>query len=269
MIDLMKFKPQLVGEGDVNIFLFNNDGVFVEPKIDGVRILCHKKNNEVKFYTRSCADWTKRFESVIPKIIEGILGNDVIVDGEMTVLQDGKILSSNSVIQKNLQHGQRLVYFIFDVLQIGQDLLYKEVQLTRKQTLNFLIQENENICLIPFICTNNIVDIQEFYKKMVSKGMEGIVIKNCSPYHPGERYNWLKLKPLRTLDLMIVDRKERKDKQGWVYTLAENSKIIGTTSSNLEIANGTTVEVGYDIKYPRPDGYKLRFPKIIRIREDK
>lgn len=82
------------------------------------------------------------------------------------------------------------------------------------------------------------MDIQEFYKKIVSKGMEGIVIKNCSPYHPGERYNWLK--PLRTLNLMIVDRKERKDMQEWVYTLAENSKIIGTTNSTLEIANGTT-----------------------------
>jgi len=269
MIDLTTFKPQLVGEGDVNIFLFNNDGVFVEPKVDGIRILCHKKNNEVKLYTRSGADWTKRFEIVLPKIIEGILGDDVIVDGELAVLQDGKILSSNSVLQKNLQQGQRLVYFIFDVLQIGEEMLFKEMQLTRKQSLRLLIEENENVCLIPFTCTNNIVDIQEFYKNVVSKGMEGIVIKNCKPYYPGDRYNWLKLKPLRTVDLTIISRKERKDSKGWIYTLAEDNKIIGTSSSNLEIDNGSLVEVGYDIKYPRPDGYKLRFPKILRIREDK
>ncbi|MGV8150390.1 MAG: hypothetical protein ACP5NV_01550, partial [Candidatus Woesearchaeota archaeon] len=90
-----------------------------------------------------------------------------------------------------------------------------------------------------------------------------------STYHPGQRYNWLKLKPLRTVDLKIIERKDRKDKQGWIYTLAENDKIIGTTSSTLDIPNGITVEVGYDIKYPKEDSYRLRFPKIIRIREDK
>lgn len=31
--------------------------------------------------------------------------------------------------------------------------------------------------------------------------VEGIVVKNCSPHHPGSRYNWIKKKPLRTVDL--------------------------------------------------------------------
>ena len=42
MINLTEFKPQLVGEGDVELFLYHNDAVFVEPKIDGVRIICEK-----------------------------------------------------------------------------------------------------------------------------------------------------------------------------------------------------------------------------------
>jgi DNA ligase-1 len=269
MIDLTKFKPQLVGEGDLGVFLFNNDGVFVEPKIDGVRIICQKQNGQIKLYARSSTEWTQRFTSVLQNISKGICGSNIILDGEMAVVQDGKVLSSNSVLQKQLPPGQRFVYFVFDIIQAGDIDMYKEPQLTRKQNLQFIIDENENICLVPFFCTNNIVDIQEFYKKIVQKNIEGIVIKNCSTYHQGQRYNWLKLKPLRTVDLKVIERKDRKDKLGWIYTLAENDKIIGTSSSTLDIQNGITVEVGYDIKYPKEDSYRLRFLKIIRIREDK
>ena len=51
--------------------------------------------------------------------------------------------------------------------------------------------------------------------------------------------------------------------------MAEKDKIIGTATSQLDIQNGMVVEVAYDIKYPKEDSYKLRFPKILRIREDK
>ena len=54
--------------------------------------------------------------------------------------------------------------------------------------------------------------------------MEGIVVKNCSAHHPGTRYNWIKKKPLRTVDLEVISRKERKDNLGWIYTLAEGKK---------------------------------------------
>jgi ATP-dependent DNA ligase len=194
----------------------------------------------------------------------------MVLDGEMAVIQDGKILSSNSVIQKKLQAGQKYVYFVFDVLQIGEHFLYKDPLLSRKQHLGLLIEENEHLSLVPFFCTNTIVDIQEFYKKMVAKGVEGIVVKNCSAYHPGSRYNWLKKKPLKTVDLEVINRRERKDNRGWIYTLAEGKKKIATASSQIDIENGKTVEVGYDLKYEKDDGgYKLRFPKILRIREDK
>jgi ATP-dependent DNA ligase len=269
MIDLTKFKPQLVGEGDLGIFLYNNDGVFVEPKIDGVRILCLKRGATVQFFARSGTDWTKRFGSVGDEIVKGIHADNIILDGEMAVVENSKVLSSNSVLQKKLPDGQRFVYFVFDVLQIGEEFLYKGPLLSRKQHLGLLIEDNEHLSLVPFFCTNTIVDIQEFYKKMIEKGVEGIVVKNCSPYHPGARYNWIKKKPLRTVDLQVINRRERKDNLGWIYTLAEDSKVIGTASSKLDILDGQIVEVGYDMKYPKEDSYRLRFPKILRVREDK
>ncbi|MGV8150866.1 MAG: hypothetical protein ACP5NV_04010, partial [Candidatus Woesearchaeota archaeon] len=137
MIDLTKFKPQLVGEGDVEVFLFNNDGVFVEPKIDGVRIICQKQNGQIKLYARSGTEWTQRFATILQNISKGICGSNIILDGEMAVMQDGKVLSSNSVIQKHLQPGQRFVYFVFDIIQAGDVDFYKEPQLTRKQNLQF------------------------------------------------------------------------------------------------------------------------------------
>ena len=173
------------------------------------------------------------------------------------------------MLQKNLPKGQKFVYFVFDVLQIGEHFLYKDPLLTCKQHLGLLIEENEHLSHIPFFCTNTIVDIQEFHKKMIEKGMEGIVVKNCSAYHPGTRYNWIKKKPLRTVDLEVIRRKERKDNLGLIYTLAEGETVIGTASSQLDIGNGQVVEVGYDMKYEKGDSFRLRFPKILRVREDK
>ena len=175
MIDLTKFKPQLVGEGDLGIFLYNNEGVFVEPKIDGVRILCLKQGDSIKFFTRSGADWTKRFGTLKDEVIKGIHGNDMILDGEIAVVDKGKILSSNSVLKKELPPGQKFVYFVFDVLQIGEHFLYKDPLLSRKQHLGLMIEENKHLSHVPFFCTNTIVDIQEFYTKMIKKGMEGML----------------------------------------------------------------------------------------------
>jgi len=71
---------------------------------------------------------------------------------------------------------------------------------------------------------------------------------------------------LRTVDLEVISREERKDKREGIYSLVDGENQIGT-ASKLDMENGQTVESGYDMKYPKEDNYKLRFSKILRIRE--
>ncbi|HHE36715.1 MAG TPA: hypothetical protein ENL16_02775, partial [Candidatus Woesearchaeota archaeon] len=71
MMDVTNFKPQLVGEGDVEIFIYNNDAVAVGPKVDGIRILLERKGDDLRFITRNGKDYSSRYESIVDDLKKG------------------------------------------------------------------------------------------------------------------------------------------------------------------------------------------------------
>jgi DNA ligase-1 len=139
------------------------------------------------------------------------------------------------------------------------------------------------------------------------RGHEGIMLKRSdSPYHPGRRGKWwLKLKrELSTLDVVVVAVEWGHGKRAKVlsdYTFAVRGRdgelqTIGKAYSGLtdaEIAELTpwflahergkrghaiavepkiVLEVAFDIIQPsdlHESGFALRFPRIVRIRDDK
>ena len=264
MINLTSFKPQLIGEGNINYFLFNNEAVFIEPKIDGVRILLEKRGNSIKLYSRTGKEWTSKFKSIIGSMKDEIAADNVILDGEIAVVNGNRFTSSNFVLRNKLNSNERLVYFPFDVLEIDNFSMIEQALITRKQNLSLVLKGDSVVQAVPFRCTNSIVDVQDYYKKCIENGVEGIVIKNNGAYKPNSRFDWLKLKPMRTLDMQVLDREPRKDGKGWIYSLKNNTCLAKATSS-LDINNGCTVEV----KYEKELITSLRFPQILRVRFDK
>ncbi len=149
--------------------------------------------------------------------------------------------------------------------------------------------------------------VLEHFEKARARGHEGLMLKRAdSPYHPGRRGKWwLKLKrELSTLDVVVVAVEWGHGKRAKVlsdYTFAvrgRNGKLmtIGKAYSGLtdaEIAALTpwflehrtglrghamsvephiVLEVAFDIIQPselHESGFALRFPRIVRIRNDK
>ena len=149
--------------------------------------------------------------------------------------------------------------------------------------------------------------IHERFEDARSRGHEGLLIKRQdSPYHPGRRGKWwLKLKrELSTLDVVVVAVEWGHGKRAKVlsdYTFAVRGRndqllTIGKAYSGLtdvEIAKLTqwflehrigqhgyrilvepkiVLEVSFDIIQPsnlHESGFALRFPRIVRIRDDK
>lgn len=269
-MNLTEFKPQLVSTGDANSFIFKNDVVAIEPKIDGIRIILVKKGNEIRLFSRLMRDWTEHFQSVIEKLKEGISFENCVLDGEMAVMKNNKFTSSNSVMRNKLESDEKYVYFVFDILEAGKTNVMDCDLITRKQNISLGVTPNGSITIVPFTMINNTEDLMDIYKKILDKGGEGIVLKNLKPYSQDERYNWLKKKPFETLDLEIISKKLRKDNKGWIYGLSDNKIKVGSTwtPDNLEV--GQIVEVKYEKRYERNNkSYSLRFPKIVRLREDK
>jgi len=60
---------------------------------------------------------------------------------------------------------------------------------------------------------NSEEELLKYYEKMLAQGHEGLIVKNMnSTYEFKCSYNWMKLKPMETIDLKIVGVKEGKGK---------------------------------------------------------
>lgn len=154
--------------------------------------------------------------------------------------------------------------------------------------------------------SSDIPRVEEFYQEALDKGHEGIMIKVASsPYTPGVRgKNWIKIKPeVDTLDLGVVGAEWGEGKRAHhfgsfllacqdegelitlskvatgfsdeqlaeVYTLLKD-RVISSSGKEVRFEPSLVFEVGYSElqKSPNyPAGFALRFPRFIRIREDK
>lgn len=200
-----------------------------------------------------------------------------------------------------------LKLFLFDCLLVENRSLIDLPLKERRNILISSIKESEIVKIAENIVSKDPFEIKEFYDKSVKDGHEGIIIKDyLSQYQPGARgKKWLKIKrTLETLDLVVIGAEwgEGRRKK-WLSSLLlgirneeGNFLPIGKVATGLsdELFNELTeqltplileekgkivtlmpkivVEVLYDeIQYsPKYEsGFALRFPRVIRIRDDK
>ncbi len=158
----------------------------------------------------------------------------------------------------------------------------------------------------PSMRADSVTQLEEYFEKAMARGNEGLMIKDlASPYMPGRRGRWwLKLKrELATLDVVVTAAEFGHGKRIHVlsdYTFAvrkgEELVNIGKAYSGLtdneiaaltewflahttadhghlrEVEAKIVLEVAFNaiMRSERHDsGYALRFPRIVRVREDK
>ncbi|MEM3792223.1 MAG: ATP-dependent DNA ligase [Candidatus Bathyarchaeia archaeon] len=309
-------KPMLAGMAyNVREILdeFKGKAAF-EYKLDGARVQIHAFNGGVRVFSRGLKDVT----SSLPEVVDAIRGEDklknCVVEGEVIAVNfNGKPLPFQELmhrfkrIRSVEEEAKRLPIklYLFDILvdegslTIGEPYIERRKRLTRKV---------ESIPLVDSLMTQDLEEAEEFYRKALEYGHEGVVAKKPdSIYHPGVRgRDWLKVKEtLDTLDLVIVGGEYGYGRRyRWIsdYFLAalDNSTggftIIGKTFKGLvdeEFENLTktlendvvkregrrvwvnpriVVEVAYnEIQKSQkyPSGFALRFARIVRIRWDK
>lgn len=170
------------------------------------------------------------------------------------------------------------------------------------------VEDSKSISVDEQVLTGDLEVVEKIYKEALEAGHEGIMVKNPgSVYSPGKRgKNWLKKKPLmETLDLVIVGAEWGFGKRANLigsYTVAcydpetlhflQIGKVgTGLTDEQLkeltEMLTGlmenessgifsvkpeVVIEVAFEEIQKSPNyasGFALRFPRFIRIRNDK
>ncbi|MCQ1536733.1 ATP-dependent DNA ligase [Methanosarcina sp. KYL-1] len=170
------------------------------------------------------------------------------------------------------------------------------------------VEDSKSISVDEQVITGDLELVEKIYREALKAGHEGIMVKNPgSVYSPGKRgKNWLKKKPLmETLDLAVVGAEwgfGRRANLIGSYTVAcydpETSRFLqigkvgtGLTDEQLRELTGmltglmegesggvfavrpeVVLEVAFEEIQKSPNyasGFALRFPRFIRVRNDK
>ncbi|KAJ4963500.1 hypothetical protein NE237_023439 [Protea cynaroides] len=196
--------------------------VVVECKFDGDRIQIHKNGTEIHFFSRNFLDHSEYVHGMSTIIIEHILVDRCILDGEMLVWDTSTKrfaeFGSNQEIAKAARDGldsdRQVSYVAFDILYVGDTSVIHQSLKERHELLRNVVKplKGRLEILVPkgglnanrplgepcwSLIANGVEDVERFFKETIENRDEGIVLKDLgSKWEPGDRSGkWLKLKP--------------------------------------------------------------------------
>ena len=205
----------------------DGQSVFVDGKLDGIRLQAHRDGGTVRLYTRSLDDITER----LPEVVEAVLAlpaETLVVDGEAIALdargrprpfQETASRTMSSTGVDALRAAVPVTPYFFDLLHVdGEDLL-DEPAVERFRRLSALVPVE---ALVPRATATSAAQAQEFFDRLVADGHEGVVVKAAAaPYAAGRRgAGWVKVKPRHTLDLVVLAVEWGSGRrQGWLSNI--------------------------------------------------
>lgn len=196
----------------------------------------------------------------------------------------------------------------FDIFYSNGQGYMEHTMEERWKALEKVVDASDKFKLAEHFETADIDKARKFYQKALDKGQEGIIVKNMDAnYQPGRRVGyWQKVKEtMEPLDLVITEARWGEGRRSdWLSSLllsardSETGDLLtvgrlgtGLTEKNLEevtqrlkdlitsrdgrkvkVKPRIVVEIGYEEIQKSPkyeSGYALRFPRLLRFRNDK
>jgi DNA ligase 1 len=311
-VHITPFHPvrmMLAQQGSIAVMIKEHGEIAAEYKYDGSRFQFHKKGNWARLYSRRLEDVTAALPDVIQQLM-GATTHDVILDGEVIAIKDGKPMPFQSVLRRfrrrhdiaGAQEAIEMVPNVFDILYLDGETLIDQPFAERRKRLESAV----TMFLAPQAVSSHQAEIEKIYTAALAAGHEGIMIKvPSSPYTPGQRgKNWIKIKPeVDTLDLAAIGAEWGEGKRAHLFgsflvacqdqgrliplsrvatgfsdeQLAEvyemlKDTVVAKSGKEVSFEPSLVFEVGYAELQVSPTyeaGFALRFPRFIRIRDDK
>ncbi|HPD75827.1 MAG TPA: ATP-dependent DNA ligase [Methanoregulaceae archaeon] len=302
-------RMMLAQQGTIAEMIADHGAVAAEFKYDGSRFQFHKKGNWARMYSRRLEDVTGALPDVIQQLLTATDHDLIIDGEVIAVENDRPLPFQSVLRRFRRKHGIaeaqeaiRLIPNVFDILYLdGETLIDLPFSERRKK-----LEDAVRFFVAPQVVSDNADVIDATYKKALDAGHEGIMLKvPDSPYTPGLRgKNWIKIKPaVDTLDLAVIGADWGEGKRAHLFgsfllacqsegkllplsrvatgfsdeQLAEvydllKDTVISTLEKEVRFEPTLVFEVGYSEIQTSPTydaGFALRFPRFIRIRDDK
>lgn len=265
----------------------------LQEKLDGTRILSIiYPDGKVDQFSRNGKE-IFNFQKIKDQLsfVSSLLKEPIVFDGE--IMSDNFQALMTQLYRKEDVKTDDAILYLFDVIPLDKFLkgVYNKDQKSRLEDLSGLVGELENVKVLDSITVDMDTHsgketFEDFNRKCIEAGKEGIMIKDpLSSYECKRSTAWLKLKPVMTIDLEIVDLQEGDDKyKGKLGALIckgyEGEKEIvvnvgsGLTDEERELywnnsseVIGKIVEIKCDAITQNQNGiYSLRFPRFGRLR---
>ena len=174
----------------------------VEWKLDGIRIQVHRRDREIRIYTRNLNDITDALPGIV-SAARALPVSEAVLDGEALWMGErGPAAFQDTVSRIDGAPPEGIVTFLFDLLQIdGEDLLDAPLE-QRAARLEAIAPHLK----VPSLITSDPLTAQRVLDDALRAGHEGVVVKDAaSAYSAGRRGKaWRKVKPVRTYDLVVL-----------------------------------------------------------------
>jgi len=283
--------------------------VAVEYKYDGSRFQFHKVGDVCRIYSRRLEDVTESLPDIVALLREAtdhdvILDGEAVAvrDGRpmpfQYVIRRFRRKHEVDAMMEKIE----LVPRVFDILYLDGETLMDRPFSERRNALEGALREH----VTPQFRVTDAAAAEAIYAAALDLGHEGVMVKVLdSPYTPGVRGRiWVKVKPgVETLDLAVVGAEWGEGRRAGMFgsfllavqdqgrllpvgkvatgitdeVLAElyalfKDRVIARSGKEVTLEQGVVFEVGYSEVQTSPNyesGYALRFPRFVRVREDK
>jgi DNA ligase 1 len=222
--------PQVLGE--------HKEGSAFEYKFDGARIQIHRRQDQVRIFSRRLTDVTDSIPEMVDYAKTKVKASEFLIEGEVVALgEGGKPVPFQDLMRRfrRVHEIQEMVekiplrLYLFDVLQVEGRTLIDLPYVERWEILSKLVPAES---LAPRILTRDPKVVGDFMQSALKEGHEGLMAKSLtSDYSPGARgKKWFKIKPADRLDVVIVAADWGSGRRvGWLsnYHLAVRDEETG------------------------------------------
>jgi DNA ligase-1 len=191
----------------------------VEWKLDGIRIQIHRRDREIRIYTRNLNDITDVLPGIVG-VVRALPVTQAVFDGEALWMGErGPATFQETVSQLDgAAPPEGIVTLLFDVLHVdGEDLLDTPLE-RRVARLEAMAPHLK----VPSVVTSERGRAERVLDEALRAGHEGVVVKDAeSLYWAGRRGKaWRKVKPVRTYDLVVLGAEwGHGRRRGWLSNL--------------------------------------------------